>query len=86
MLAVHIFVALRTLSTSSVRSLRFVVKVYKSTGDYEGAKKMYDHYSDVNDRDAPHMLSLRATVLDRKQPRKMFVQCNTMLNGTSTCV
>ena len=84
MLAVHVFVALCTLS--SVASPYFAVKVYKSTGDYEGAKKMYDHYSDVNDRDAPHMLSLRATVLDRKQPRKMFVQCNTMLNGTSTCV
>ena len=53
-------------------------------GDYKAAKKMYDYYSEVNDRDEPHMLSLRGTVLDRKQPRKMFVQCNTTLTGKPT--
>lgn len=44
---------------------------------------MYSHYSDVNDHEAPHFLSLRHIVLARKQPRKMFVQCNTSVNGMS---
>ena len=55
--------------------------MYKSTGDVESGKKMYDYYSDVHDRDEPHFLSLRSIVLARKQPRKMFVQHNTVLKG-----
>lgn len=44
---------------------------------------MYDYYSDVHDREEPHFLSLRSTVLDRKQPRRMFAQHNTVLEGKS---
>jgi dipeptidyl-peptidase-3 len=55
--------------------------VYKSTGDYEAGSEMFMRYSEVNDHDAPHFLSLRSIVLARKQPRKMFVQSNTQLNG-----
>ena len=58
--------------------------MYKATGDYAQAKQMYDHYSDVSDCSTPAFLSLRAIVLDRKQPRKMFVQGNTKLSGAST--
>lgn len=53
------------------------LQVYKSTADYKNGKEMYDHYSDVNDSQEPHFLSLRAIVLDRKQPRRMFVQQHT---------
>ena len=59
-----------------------MIQVYKATGDYEQAKKMYDHYSEVSDNSHPRFLSLRSIVLDRKQPRKMFVQGNTKLSGT----
>lgn len=52
-------------------------------GDVDSGKKMYDYYSDVHDREEPHFLSLRSTVLDRKQPRRMFAQHNTVLEGKS---
>lgn len=57
------------------------LQVYKSLGDVDSGKKMYDYYSDVHDREEPHFLSLRSTVLDRKQPRRMFAQHNTVLEG-----
>ena len=74
----------RTLDLSSVVYLvcLWFIQVYKATGDYEQAKKMYDHYSEVSDNSHPCFLSLRSIVLDRKQPRKMFVQGNTKLSGT----
>ncbi|XP_056022122.1 dipeptidyl peptidase 3-like [Ostrea edulis] len=59
------------------------LQVYKSLGDVESGKKMYDYYSDVHDRDEPHFLSLRSIVLQRKQPRRMFVQHNTVVKGTT---
>jgi len=57
------------------------LQVYKSTADVKAGKEMYDLYSDVHDRDEPHFLTLRAIVLARKQPRKMFVQHGTFLEG-----
>ncbi|XP_071079546.1 dipeptidyl peptidase 3-like isoform X1 [Haliotis cracherodii] len=55
------------------------LQVYKSTADVTEGKKMYDFYSDVNNNAEPHFLSLRETVLARKQPRKMFVQHHTTI-------
>ncbi|CAL1531245.1 unnamed protein product [Lymnaea stagnalis] len=55
--------------------------VYKSTADAESGRKMYSYYSDVNDQDEPKFLSLRSIVLDRKQPRKLFVQHHTCVNN-----
>jgi hypothetical protein len=55
--------------------------VYKSTGDYSAGKTLYDFYSAVYDVSDPHFISLREIVLKRKQPRKMFVQCNTNIEG-----
>ncbi|ESO85412.1 hypothetical protein LOTGIDRAFT_177525 [Lottia gigantea] len=59
------------------------LQVYKTTGDYDEGKNMYDFYSDVNDTCEPHFLSLRKIVMARKQPRKMFVQHNTIVKGES---
>ncbi|BFZ07144.1 hypothetical protein BsWGS_10183 [Bradybaena similaris] len=59
------------------------LQVYKSTGDVESARKMYSRYSDVNDQDSPKFLSLRSIVMDRKQPRKLFVQHHTYLENES---
>ncbi|XP_059174318.1 dipeptidyl peptidase 3-like isoform X2 [Physella acuta] len=53
------------------------LQVYKSTADVEAGRKMYQFYSDVNDQDEPKFLSLRSIVMDRKQPRKLFVQHHT---------
>ncbi len=64
----------------------FILQVYKATADYKSAKEMYDYYSAVTDCKEPHFLSLRDIVLHRKQPRKMFVQCNTTLKGMVSLV
>lgn len=42
---------------------------------------MFERYSAVTDKEAPHFLSLRSTVLARKQARKMFVQSHTQIEG-----
>ncbi|KAL3874244.1 hypothetical protein ACJMK2_037287 [Sinanodonta woodiana] len=62
------------------------LQVYKSTGDFEAGKAMYDRYSDVNDKEEPHFLSLRDIVIARKQPRKIFVQHNTVLEGQTVAL
>jgi len=59
------------------------LQLYKSTADVEAGRKMYSHYSEVSDSAEPHFLSLRQIVLDRKQPRKLFVQHHTCLEGES---
>ncbi|XP_055956733.1 dipeptidyl peptidase 3 isoform X2 [Patella vulgata] len=56
------------------------LQVYKSTGDYEAGKEMYDFFSNVDNTTEPHFLRLRDVVMARKQPRKMFVQHNTTAN------
>ncbi len=66
------------------RASTYVSQVYKATADYHSGRKLYEHYSAVTDADPPHFLSLRSIVLKRKQPRKLFVQCNTALKGAST--
>ena len=57
------------------------LQIYKSTGDSKAACKMYNAYSAVNDHDRSDMpwASWRNIVLDRKQPRKMLVQANTII-------
>ena len=68
-----------------LRHLSSFPQVYKATGDFTAAKEMYLHYSSVSDERVPHFLSARTIVLARKQPRKMFVQCNTTISGEHWC-
>ena len=58
-----------------------VFQVYKATADVKNGRAMFERYSAVMDNEKPHFLSLREIVLKRKQPRKMFVQCNTFIEG-----
>nr|XP_058946241.1 dipeptidyl peptidase 3-like isoform X1 [Pocillopora verrucosa] len=53
------------------------LQVYKSTADYDAGKALYDQYSAVDEE----YLALRQTVLARKTPRRMFVQCHTSITG-----
>lgn len=55
------------------------LQVYKATGNVEEAKKLYNHYAEVSEP----WLSWRSIVLANKQPRKMFVQPNSVLEEDS---
>lgn len=57
-------------------------KVYKSTADYNSGKALYDRYSAVDDE----FLALRKTVLERKTPRRMFVQGHTSVTSKSLII
>ncbi|KAH3887281.1 dipeptidyl peptidase 3-like [Dreissena polymorpha] len=62
------------------------LQVYRATGDFENAKKMYDHYSEVTDDGDVKFLSLREIVLAHRIPRKMFVQHNTVIDKDDNVV
>ena len=51
--------------------------VYKSTADFEAGKKLYD---DITSVDSWWAEKVRPVVLSKKQPRKVFVQANTVLD------
>lgn len=56
------------------------LQLYKSTADYAGGSAMYGRYSAVEDGNGAFFATRwRDIVLARRQPRKMFVQCNTRL-------
>ena len=57
------------------------LQVYKSMGDVEAAKAMYDAYTDVPDSGPQPWNKWRNIVLAHKQPRKIFVQSNTFVEG-----
>ncbi|CAM2116817.1 unnamed protein product [Caretta caretta] len=62
---------------------RFLLRlqVLKSTADVVGGRALYEGFSAVTDEGPERFLSLRDTVLLRKEARKMFVQANTRLEG-----
>lgn len=58
------------LRTSAFKALSDFLKklhIYKSMGDYDEAKKMFDHYSKVDDT----MKKIRQIVIDNKIPRRL---------------
>uniref|UniRef100_A0A8C3IJG3 Dipeptidyl peptidase 3 n=1 Tax=Chrysemys picta bellii TaxID=8478 RepID=A0A8C3IJG3_CHRPI len=57
------------------------LQVLKSTADVAGGRALYGGFSAVTDEGPERFLSLRDTVLLRKEARKMFVQANTRLEG-----
>uniref|UniRef100_A0A8C9B024 Dipeptidyl peptidase 3 n=1 Tax=Prolemur simus TaxID=1328070 RepID=A0A8C9B024_PROSS len=78
------------LDRSKIRSVgrpaleRFLRKlqVLKSTGDVAGGRALYEGYSAVTDAPPECFLTLRDTVLLRKESRKLIVQPNTRLEGS----
>ena len=58
------------------------VQVYKATANFEAAKAMYDKYTAVNEK----FQELRAEVVARRKPRKIFVQPNLLMSEASGTV
>mmetsp|Transcript_6652 Transcript_6652/g.10693 ORF Transcript_6652/g.10693 Transcript_6652/m.10693 type:complete len:190 (-) Transcript_6652:69-638(-) len=50
----------------------------KSIGDFESAKKFFDHYSEVDEE----MLKVRQAVIDNRLPRRLELQPNLFLSET----
>lgn len=50
--------------------------IFKATADLEAGKKLYEHYTYVDEWFAK---KVRPEVLRQARPRKVFVQCNTYL-------
>ena len=50
--------------------------ILKSIGDFEEAKKFFDHYSEVDEE----MLKVRQIVIDNKIPRRINLQDNLLYN------
>ncbi|KAJ8926984.1 hypothetical protein NQ314_020545 [Rhamnusium bicolor] len=70
--------AMKGAGRTAIGHFLLQLQVYKATGNLEEAKKLYDHYADVSEP----WLSWRSIVLANKQPRKMFVQPNTVLEDS----
>ncbi|XP_038620187.1 dipeptidyl peptidase 3-like isoform X1 [Tachyglossus aculeatus] len=58
------------------------LQVLKSTGDVAGGRALYEGYSAVTDEPPERFLTLRDTVLLRKEARKLIVQPSTRHDGS----
>lgn len=61
------------------------LQVLKSTGDVVAGRALYEGYAAVTDAPPECFLTLRDTVLLRKESRKLIVQPNTRLEGNGCC-
>ena len=70
--------ALRGAGRTAIANFLLKLQVYKATANIEAAQRLYQHYSEVSEP----WLRWRAIVLANKQPRKIFTQANTRLEGS----
>jgi len=73
-----------TVGRKAISDFLLKLQVYKSTADIESARKMFDRYSAVNNDGQLPWESWRDIIIEKKQPRKLFVQHNTFLEDDKT--
>lgn len=71
---------IETAGKKAIGDFLFRLQVFKSTADVNEGKKLYEHYSKVNEE----YIKMREVVMNRKQPRRIFVQSHTELNTNGT--
>ena len=67
---------LRTTAFTALSDFLNKLHSYKSMGDFDTAKKFFDHYSEVDEE----MLRVRDIVIAHKLPRRLELQPNLFLN------
>jgi len=70
-----------TVGRKAIHDYLMKIQVYKATANIKCARDMFAAYCAVNDDGKFTWAKWREIVMDRKQPRKFFVQHNTVLNG-----
>jgi len=68
---------IETVGREAIGQFLTKIMVFKSTANVEQANKLYDYYSTVTEE----YLVMRKLVLDKKQPRKLFVQPHTFIQN-----
>lgn len=70
----------RTHAFPALDTFLHKLHVYKSIGDYDTAKKFFDHYTEVDET----MMRVRKIIIDNKQPRRLELQPNLRLTTDAT--
>lgn len=73
---------IRTVGLRAVGDFLLKIGVYKATANIAAAKEMYDRYSAVDEE----WLVIRKEVLEKKKPRRQFVQAMTKLSADGKTV
>ena len=72
---------INSVGKKAISDFLLKLQVYKSLGDVESAKKMFDHYSLVSDHLEYPYMQFRQIAIDRKKPGEIFVEPSTKVSS-----